>query len=188
MPDFHLTAGQNHMLTHFITEEKWKFEKAREIKKAQYRKEKLLKKNVVRMTPEELLQASLKFKPSARILMPIMLIGKEPRSDSSTRRRNSPMLEPQRNMKFLRLKSQLSRLKNMPAPLMMFRLLMKMLVPGLMIPFQPLKKLPGHPLAVRLKKLKKSGQLHQLRLKKINQIPQLHLHLHQLQFFHVHLM
>ena len=57
MPDFHLTAGQNHMLTHFITEEKWKFEKAREIKKAQYRKEKLLKKNVVRMTPEELLQA-----------------------------------------------------------------------------------------------------------------------------------
>ena len=57
MPDFHLTAGQNHMLTHFITEEKWKFEKAREIRKAQYRKEKLLKKNVVRMTPEELLQA-----------------------------------------------------------------------------------------------------------------------------------
>ena len=57
LPDFHLTAGQNHMLTPFITEEKWKFEKAREIKKAQYRKEKLLKKNVVRMTPEELLQA-----------------------------------------------------------------------------------------------------------------------------------
>ena len=38
MPDFHLTAGQSHMLTHFIIEEKWKFEKAREIKKAQYRK------------------------------------------------------------------------------------------------------------------------------------------------------
>jgi len=57
MPDFHLTPGQSHMLTHFITEEKWKFEKAREIRKAQYRKEKLLKKNVVRMTPEELLQA-----------------------------------------------------------------------------------------------------------------------------------
>ena len=57
MPDFHLTAGQNHMLTHFITEEKCKFEKAREIRKAQYRKEKLLKKNIVRMTPKELLQA-----------------------------------------------------------------------------------------------------------------------------------
>ena len=57
MPDFHLTPGQSHMLTHFITEETWKFEKAREIKKAQYRKEKLLNKNVVRMTPEELLQA-----------------------------------------------------------------------------------------------------------------------------------
>ena len=57
MPDFYLTSGQSHMLTHFITVEKWKFEKAREIRKAQYRKEKLLKKNVVRMTPEELLQA-----------------------------------------------------------------------------------------------------------------------------------
>ena len=56
MPDFHLTAGQNHMLTHFITEEKSKFEKAREIKKAQYRKEKFQKKNVVKMTPEELLK------------------------------------------------------------------------------------------------------------------------------------
>ena len=56
MPDFHLTAGQNHMLTHFITEEKWKFDKAREIKKDQYRKEKFLKKNVVKMTPEELLK------------------------------------------------------------------------------------------------------------------------------------
>ena len=98
------------------------------------------------------------------------------------------MLQPHRNKKFLKLKLLLSKLKNMPAPLMTFRLLMKMLVPGLMIPFQPLKKLPGHPLVVRLKKLKKSGQLHQLRLKKINQIPQLHLHLHQLQFFHVHSM
>ena len=27
MPDFHLTPGQSHMLTHFITEEKWKFER-----------------------------------------------------------------------------------------------------------------------------------------------------------------
>ena len=34
MPDFHLTRGQSHMLTHFISEEKWKFEKARQIKKA----------------------------------------------------------------------------------------------------------------------------------------------------------
>ena len=34
MPDFHLTPGQSHMLTHFIQEEKWKFEKARQIKKA----------------------------------------------------------------------------------------------------------------------------------------------------------
>ena len=34
MPDFKLTPGQSHMLTHFIQEEKWKFEKARQIKKA----------------------------------------------------------------------------------------------------------------------------------------------------------
>ena len=44
------------------------------------------------------------------------------------------------------------------------------------------------PLVVRLKKLKKSGQLHQLRLRKFNQIPQFHLRLPQLQFFHVHSM
>ena len=91
-------------------------------------------------------------------------------------------------MKFLRLKPQLSQLKHMPAPLMKFRLLMKMPVPGLMILFQPLKKLPGHPLVVRLKKLKKSGQLHKLRLKKFIQIPQLLLCQHQLQFFHLLLM
>ncbi len=34
MPDFKLTPGQSHMLTAFIQEEKWKFEKARQIKKA----------------------------------------------------------------------------------------------------------------------------------------------------------
>ena len=42
------------MLAHFIQEEKWKFEKARKIKKAQYKKERYLKKNVVSMTTEEL--------------------------------------------------------------------------------------------------------------------------------------
>ena len=47
MPDFKLTLGQNHMLTHFIQEEKWKYDQARQIKKAQYRKEKYLKNNVV---------------------------------------------------------------------------------------------------------------------------------------------
>ena len=93
------------------------------------------------------------------------------------------MLQHHRNKKFHKLKPLLSKLKNMPAPLMIFSLLKKMLVPGLMTPFQPLKKLPGHPLVVRLKKLKLLGQLHQLRLKKINQIPQLLPRLHQLQFF-----
>ena len=56
MPDFHLTPGQIHMLTHFITEEKWKFEKARQTKKTQFRKEKFLKNNVVNMKTDELLK------------------------------------------------------------------------------------------------------------------------------------
>ena len=56
MPDFHLTPGQSHMMTHFITEEKWKFEKARQIKKVQFRKEKFLRKNVVKVTTDELLK------------------------------------------------------------------------------------------------------------------------------------
>src|SRR3954467_13548167 len=62
MPDFKLTAGQSHMLTHFIQEEKWKYDRAREIKKSQYRKEKLLKKNVVKMTPEELVKMQAEIK------------------------------------------------------------------------------------------------------------------------------
>ena len=63
MPDFHLTPGQSHMLTHFITEEKWKFEKARQIKKDQFRKEKFLRNNIVKMTTDELLkiQSEIKF-------------------------------------------------------------------------------------------------------------------------------
>src|SRR3954463_8949442 len=62
MPDFKLTPGQSHMLTHFIQEEKWKYDRAREIKKTQYRKEKLLKKNILTMKPEELvkMQADIK--------------------------------------------------------------------------------------------------------------------------------
>ena len=60
--DFKLTPGQSHMLTHFIQEEKWKFEKARQIKKAQYKKERYLKKNVVSMTTEELLTIQTEIK------------------------------------------------------------------------------------------------------------------------------
>ena len=44
MPDFKLAYGQSHMLTAFKGEEKWKFEKAGQLKKAQYKKERLLKK------------------------------------------------------------------------------------------------------------------------------------------------
>src|SRR4051812_7840221 len=62
MPDFKLTPGQSHMVTHFIQEEKWKYDRAREIRKSQYRKEKLLKKNVVKMTPEELVKMQAEIK------------------------------------------------------------------------------------------------------------------------------
>src|SRR4051812_42122180 len=62
MPDFKLTPGQSHMLTHFIQEEKWKYDRAREIKKSQYRKEKLLKKNVLKMKPEELVKMQAEIK------------------------------------------------------------------------------------------------------------------------------
>ena len=62
MPDFKLTPGQSHMLTHFIQEEKWKYEKARQIKKAQYKKERYLKKNVVSMTTEELVTTQSEIK------------------------------------------------------------------------------------------------------------------------------
>ena len=62
MPDLPLTPGQSHMLTHFITEEKWKFEKARQIKKAQFRKEKFLRKNVVKMTTDELIKIQSEIK------------------------------------------------------------------------------------------------------------------------------
>ena len=50
------------MLTHFIQEEKWKFEKARQIKKAQYKKECYLKKNIVSMTTEELVAVQTEIK------------------------------------------------------------------------------------------------------------------------------
>ena len=50
------------MLTHFIQEEKWKFEKARQIKKAEYKKERFLKKNVVSMTTKELVNIKSEIK------------------------------------------------------------------------------------------------------------------------------
>ena len=62
MPDFKLTPGQNHMLTHFIQEDKWKYDQARQIKKAQYRKEKYLKNNVVTMTTHELVKIQSEIK------------------------------------------------------------------------------------------------------------------------------
>lgn len=62
MPDYNLTPGQSHMLRAFIGEEKWKFEKAMQLKKARYKKERFLKKNVVKMTPDELVTMQTKVK------------------------------------------------------------------------------------------------------------------------------
>ena len=50
------------MLTAFIQEEKWKFEKAGQIKKAQYGKEKFLKNNVVSMTTDDLVKIQSEIK------------------------------------------------------------------------------------------------------------------------------
>ena len=73
------------------------------------------------------------------------------------------MLLLQRTFKFLRLKHLHNQLKNMLAPLMKIRLLMKLKAPGLVKLFQPLKKLSGQPLVLRLKN--KSGQLKHLKLR-----------------------
>ena len=50
------------MLTHFIQEEKWKFEQGRKLKKAQYEKQRYLKDNVLTLSPDQLiaLQAEIK--------------------------------------------------------------------------------------------------------------------------------
>ena len=110
------------------------------------------------------------------------------------------MLQPQRNVKFLRLKLLHSQLKNMQAQLMTIRLLMILKAPGLMKKFQPLKKLPGQPpvlrlkinpgqlkhLLQRLKKLSMPGQLHQLRLQKLLQVPLLLLHRREVLPFLLH--
>ena len=57
-----LTPGQSHVLTAFIDEEKWKFEQGTRVKKAQYKKERFLKQNVLKLSPEELvaLQSEIK--------------------------------------------------------------------------------------------------------------------------------
>ena len=62
MPDIKLTLGQNHMLTAFIGEEKWKFEKAGQLKKTRYKKERFPKKHIVKMKTDELvaMQAEIK--------------------------------------------------------------------------------------------------------------------------------
>ena len=62
LPELNLTPGQSHMLTNFIDEEKWKFEQGRRVKKAQYKKERFLKQNVLKFSPEELvaLQSEIK--------------------------------------------------------------------------------------------------------------------------------
>ena len=49
-------------MTTFTQEEKWKYEKARQLKKAQYRKEKFLKNNVVSMTTDELVKIQSEIK------------------------------------------------------------------------------------------------------------------------------
>ena len=62
LPELNLTPGQSHMSTVFITEEKWKYDQATTVKKAQYKKQRYLKDNVLSLSPEQLiaLQADIK--------------------------------------------------------------------------------------------------------------------------------
>ena len=62
IPELGLTPGQSHIVTAFIAEEKWKYDQARTVKKAQYKKQRYLKDNVLRLSPEQLiaLQAEIK--------------------------------------------------------------------------------------------------------------------------------
>ena len=57
-----LTPGQSHVLTAFIEEEKWKFEQGRSLKKAQYKKQRYLKNNVLTLTPDQLLALQVEIK------------------------------------------------------------------------------------------------------------------------------
>ena len=54
LPEMNLTPGQSHMLNAFIGEEKWKYEQGRKVKKAQYKKERFLKQNVLKLSPNQL--------------------------------------------------------------------------------------------------------------------------------------
>lgn len=62
MPELGLNPRQSHMVTAFIAEEKWKYDQARVTKKAQYKKQRYLKDNVLSLSPEQLLalQADIK--------------------------------------------------------------------------------------------------------------------------------
>ena len=53
---------KGHIVTVFIAEEKWKYDQARVAKKAQYKKQRYLKDNVLSLSPEQLiaLQADIK--------------------------------------------------------------------------------------------------------------------------------
>ena len=62
LPEMNLTPGQSHVLTHFIEEEKWKYEEGRRLKKAQYKKQRCLKDNVLTLTPEQLIALQTKIK------------------------------------------------------------------------------------------------------------------------------
>ena len=55
LSEMNLTPGQSHVLTAFIEEENWNFEEGRRVKKAQYKKQRYLKDNVLTLTPDQLL-------------------------------------------------------------------------------------------------------------------------------------
>ena len=127
MPDFKLTPGQSHMLTAFIQEEKWKYEKARQLKKAQYRKEKFLKNNVVSMTTDELvkIQSEIKVLSDDFNAYYAELKGAKVRFVNLTKTFTSSATAPV-HIEVTPAEASAQPTKNMPAPLMTIRLLKKM--------------------------------------------------------------
>ena len=137
LPDFNITPGQSYMLTAFIGEEKWKYEKDRQVKKAQYKKECFLKKNVVKMSPEELvtMQTEIKALSDEFDAYRADWLGAKVRFVKLAKGFTPNVAAFHRNMKFLRLRYLLSLLKNMQAQLMKIRLLKKMRARGLLKKF-----------------------------------------------------
>ena len=84
LPEMSLTLGQNHVLIAFIKEEKWKYDQARSLKKAQYKKQRYLKDNILNLSPEQLIALQDEIKQLSDEFNCYYADWKAPRSGSTT--------------------------------------------------------------------------------------------------------